>query len=454
MTTRISSGEHRELSPITRSDIDAYFHAAARPPSAWRLGAEFEKLALYRDSGLQVPYEGPDGIRHIITQLAERFGWTPHYDHGHIIALLRDGASITLEPGGQLELSSSVCDDLHGLSAEVNRHLEELRALVDPERVAWVAIGMTPYSHIEDISIVPKGRYLIMDQYLPPLSPMARYMMRGTTSVQAAFDFSSEADAVRKFVASISFSPVVNCIFGNAPLYGGQPTGDVSFRGRIWKGMDPARSGLLPRVVRQGEFSFQRWIDYLLDAPMMFYCIDEVFTSAKGRTFRDYMATGYDGHLPTMEDWELHLTSIFPEVRLKKYLEVRGADCVALPLAMAIPAIWKGIFYDQVALDGALELAKEIPAEARDELFQTSFQRGLRGTYRGRTLVQWGRDVLALAAEGLKRQAQSGGFEDESRYLESALEVLDRGTSPGALLLEHWPSLASSPPALVRAIEY
>jgi len=423
--------------PITRADLFSYFTQACRPAESWKIGAEFETLAVFRETGHQVPYFGPHGVQQILLALSDRFAWSPVYEEGHIIGLARAGATITIEPGGQIELSSAIRQSIHELDQDVQVHLSEIAAVVDLEKVAWVAIGLTPYSQVEEVPLVPKSRYEIMDEYLPARGAFARHMMRGTASTQAAFDYESEEDAVRKFVIALSLSPLVNALFSNSPVYSGRLTGDVSHRGRIWTGMYPDRSGYLTEVVRERDFSFERWIEYMLDLPMMFYCKDHTYTPAHGRPFRDYMVSGFEGHFPGPDEWEMHLTSTFPEVRLKRYLEVRGADCVPAPLNLAVPAIWKGIFYDPSTLDDALELAREIRPEDREVAHEAAYRWGLQGAFLGRTVGAWSREILELACSGLKRQA-AGNRRCESGYLDAAFEVVERGAAPGKVLANRW----------------
>ena len=275
--------------------------------------------------------------------------------------------------------------------------------------------------------------------------------MKGTSSVQCALDYADEEDAGRKAFCALSLSAIGTAMFANSPLDRGNATGLVSFRGRIWQNTDPQRSGLLADIVRDGDFSFDRWIDYLLDVPMMFYALGDRWLPAHGRTFRDYMATGYEGHFPTQEDWEIHLTSVFPEVRLKQFVEVRGADAVGSDLAVTFPGLWKGILYDQQALEDALRLARTFPAEDRAGLFDVAITRGLEGQWKGRLLADIAREMLEISTEGLRRQSQASGRRDESVVLEPLRALLNEGQSPGAQFLSRGDL---SPAAVVKWFEY
>ena len=338
MSTRIATLEPTQQEPITHAELRAYFHKAAKPPERWRIGAEFEKFAVERATGRALSYHEPGGVREMLALLARDFGWEPFVNEtGHITALLRDQAIISLEPGGQVELSTAPAAEIADIALQLAVHLAELHAVADPKKTAWLAAGVTPLARVEDVPLMPRQRHAVMAEYLPRRSPTALHMMKATASTQVTLDFADEADAARKFTTALKLGPIVNAIWGNAPLYAGKATGCVSYRGRIWQGMDPDRSGLLLDLLERG-FSFDAWVDYLLDAPMMFTCVNGGYRPAEGRTFRDFMQTGQDGYYPALSDWETQLTTVFPEVRLKKFLEVRGADAVPGPLALGVPA--------------------------------------------------------------------------------------------------------------------
>jgi glutamate--cysteine ligase len=420
--------------------LHTYFAESGKPASAWRVGAEFEKFAVDPTTGQQLGYTAPGGGRDTLHALAQQFHWQAHYEGSHLTTLTRRGASISLEPGGQVELSTAPCEHVGAIAAELHTHGQELHAIHPPERVAWLGAGVTPISPIDAIPLGPRPRHAVMAHYLPQRSPMALHMMKATCSVQAAFDYADEADASRKFGLALVLSPIVNALWANAPLYAGQATGVVSYRGRIWQGMDPARSGLLVEVLRDGV-SFARWIDYLLDRPMMFYHLNGHFLPAHGRLFRDYLHHGYEGYFPTRADWEVHLTTVFPDVRMKHFIEVRGADAGRADLALSVPAFWKGLLYDDASLAAALDLARALRPDELPDVNQAMFQTGLRASVRGRSLADWCRELLELSRAGLARQATARGHADERSYLDPVAAVLERGRSPGA---EPVPSTASA----------
>jgi glutamate--cysteine ligase len=261
-----------------------------------------------------------------------------------------------------------------------------------------------------------------MAEFLPARSETAQHMMKATASTQAAFDYADEADAVRKFTVALALGPVVNAVWGNSPLYGGENSGWVSYRGRVWLGMDADRSGLLTRLLADG-LSFERWADYLLDVPMLFVIDGRDYKPVGGRTFRDYMRHGLDGRFPTKVDWEVHITTVFPEARLKQFIEVRGADANPPPLALAVPALWKGLLYDDTALSAAVELARRFPPAELCGLFEQIARQGLAAEFGGRSVLAWAKEVAAIAVNGLPA--------DERRFLDPVFAVLEAGQSPG-----------------------
>ena len=367
--------------PVTEADVIAHFAEGAKPPDQWRVGGEFEKFALDRATGKQLSFDS--GIETVLRSLAERFAWEPHEEGGRVTTLTRGGSTISVEPGGQVELSTPPAANISELQTELGRHLGELRAVADPLRVAWCAAGVTPFSSVEEIAINPRPRHRLMAEYLPTRSKFALHMMKATASTQVTFDYSDEADAGRKFAVALLLSPVVNAAFANAPLYAGRPTGFVSFRGHVWHNMDPDRCGFLDDLLAE-EVTFARWAGFVLDVPVLFTDHGGELRPAPGVTFRQWMSRGLGGRFPTLHDWDVHLSTIFTEVRLKRFLEVRGADATQTPLALAVPALWKGLLYDRESLAAAVELARHFPAAELLSLAE-SVALGLRAEYRGET---------------------------------------------------------------------
>jgi glutamate--cysteine ligase len=422
MSTRLPSGDGTEQQPVTPADLLAYFHTAGKPREQWRVGAEFERFLVEVPSGKPLPYEGAGGIWEILSRLAGRFGWVPFINEArYITALRRGGATLSMEPGGQLELSTAPAETLVQIAAELDTHRDELASVLDPEAVAVLAAGVHPTTRADGIPLMPRVRHRVMAEYLPPRSPTALDMMKGTCSTQAAFDFADEADAARKMTIALKLSPLVNVLWGNGAIYGGELTGMASYRGHVWRHMDPDRSGSLLPLIERG-FSFQGWVDYLLDMPMMLTFINGRYQPAHGRTFRDFLERGEEDYFPTLEDWEVHITTAFPEVRLKKFVEVRGADACPRLLAQAVPAFWKGLLYDDQVLAEAGQLAATIPTRDLEELTEQAYWHGLAGKYQGRELATWCRELVTLSARGLG---------DERAFLDPLFAVLERGQSPG-----------------------
>lgn len=425
--------------PVSEADLIADFADGAKPPDQWRVGGEFEKFALDRATGRQIAFD--NGIESVLRSLAARFAWEPHEEAGRVTTLTRAGSTISVEPGGQVELSTPPAANVAELEAELTRHLGELRAVTDPTRIAWCAAGVTPFSPVEAIAINPRPRHRLMAEYLPTRSPFALHMMKATASTQVTFDFADETDAGRKFAVALALSPVVNAAFANAPRYAGRPTGFVSYRGHVWHNMDPDRCGFLAELLA-GEISFARWTAFALDVPVLFLDHGGVLRPAPGVTFRQWMNRGLDGQFPTLHDWDVHLSTIFTEVRLKRFLEVRGADATLAPLA--VPALWKGLLYDRESLGAAVELARHFPGNELRDLSDRAARLGLRAEHRGESLADWCGDVAALAADGLKRL---GGT--ELAFLDPVREVIASGRAPGDL----WPE-SGTVASVLAACEY
>ena len=425
MSTHLRRGE-TELPPASLPDLIDYFRAGSKPRDRWRVGAEFEKFALDRTTGKQLAFDGPNGVESILNALAARFGWEPHHESGRLTTLTRGGAVVSIEPGGQVELSTSACRELSVIRDELDTHLRELRAVTDPARVAWCAAGVTPFSPVDDIAMNPRPRHRLMAEFLPAKSPFALHMMKATCSIQATFDYADEFDAGRKIAVALTLSPFVNAAFANSPLYAGKPTGFASYRGHVWLNMDPERSGFLADLLA-GDVSFSRWVEVVLDVPMLFVLDGDTLRPSGGVTFRHFLNRGIDDLLPTLQDWELHLSTVFTEVRMKHFLEVRGADANGGGLALAVPALWKGLLYHQPSLDAAAALAATIPPADLRTVSESAARMGLGAEYHGRSLADWGREFVALSAAGLRTWG-------EAALLDPLRDVLEGGHSPGTRL--------------------
>src|SRR5689334_20086138 len=369
---------------LSRDDLFRPFHEAIKPRDRWRIGAEGEKFGVIAETGAAVPYQGERGIIGIFAGL-ERRGWTAvsEVEGGPILALTRDGASVTLEPGGQLELSGAPLDDVHAVAAETNAHIDELHAVSDPLGIAWLGVGFHPFARQEDLPWVPKLRYAIMREYLPKRGARAIDMMRRTATVQANFDYESEEDAMRKMRVALRISPIVTAMFANSPFCEGKLTGGRSERANVWLAVDPDRQGLLPELWK-ADSSFKDYVEWALDVPMFLIKRNGKVVANTGQTFRAFWKDGFQGEKADIHDWELHLNTLFPEVRLKHTIEVRGNDSQSARVAAGIPALFTGILYDKAALGAAEQLSASFTFDEMQALRSEVAKVGLAARLRGK----------------------------------------------------------------------
>jgi glutamate--cysteine ligase len=408
-----------------------------------RIGTEHEKFGYLKDSLAPLPYEGPASVRAMLEGLRDRFGWAEVREAGHLIGLVKDGANVSLEPGGQLELSGAPLETIHQTCDEVNQHLREVRAVADDLGVGFIGLGGAPIWQHEQMPVMPKGRYRLMTDYMDRVGTMGKSMMYRTCTVQVNLDFESESDMVQKLRIAFALQPVATALFANSPFTEGAPNGHKSWRSRIWRDLDPARTGMLPFVFDEG-FGFEAWVDYALDVPMYFVYRDGRYIDALGQSFRDFMAgrlPALPGEVPTLSDWADHLTTIFPEARLKKFIEMRGADGGPWRRLCALPALWVGLLYDQGAQDAAWDIAKRLDSETRDGLRIAASVAGLQGEAGGVKLHDLSREVLAIAEAGLKARARPGAgglLPDEAHFLNALRESVDSGMTPADELLARY----------------
>ena len=423
-----------------RRQLIEYFAAGNKPRAAWRMGTEHEKFGFHPATLKPLAYDGPDGIRALLDGMT-RFGWKPLSENGNVIALTRDGANITLEPGGQLELSGALLSTLHETADENAQHIREVKAVAGELGQAFIGLGFAPEWTREDMHWMPKGRYKIMREYMPKKGKLGLDMMLRTCTVQTNLDFESEADMVKKFRVSLALQPLATALFALSPFKEGKDTGFKSYRSHIWTDTDPDRCGMLPFVFEDG-FGFERYADYMLGVPMYFVYRDGTYIDASGQDFKDFLKgklPARPGELPTINDWADHVTTAFPEVRLKRYLEMRGADSGPLPALNALPALWVGLLYDASALDAAWDLVRDWTIAEHDFLRAETPRTGLATPFRGRPLAAWGREVVAIARAGLKarRQLDARG-NDETMYLAPLERAVESGLAPADELLARW----------------
>jgi len=420
-----------------------YLEAGCKPHADWRIGTEHEKFGYCQDTLKPLPYEGKRSVRAMLEGLRDRFGWDPVEEGGKIIGLQLDGANVSLEPGGQLELSGAPLETIHQTCDEVNEHLRQVKAVADDIGIAFIGLGAAPIWRHEDMSMMPKGRYRLMTDYMRRVGTHGLQMMYRTCTVQVNLDFASEADMVQKMRVALALQPVATALFANSPFFEGKPNGHKSWRARIWRDLDGARTGMVPFVFEDG-FGFERWVDYALDVPMYFVYRDGRYIDATGQSFRDFLKgelPALPGEMPTLSDFADHLTTIFPEARLKRFIEMRGADGGPWRRLCALPAFWVGLMYDQGALDAAWDLVRGWDAETREALRVAASVEGLAakvGTIRMHDLA---REVVAIAEAGLKSRARpgvGGMLPDEAHFLNALTESLESGQTPADEMLARY----------------
>ncbi|MDO9639854.1 MAG: glutamate--cysteine ligase [Pseudotabrizicola sp.] len=374
-----------------------------KPKADWRIGTEHEKFGWLEGSFAPLPYAGDRSISALFAGLESRFGWTPVREGDNVIGLQRNGANISLEPGGQFELSGAMMPDMHETAAELRLHLEEVAAIADPMGVRFMGIGAAPeWSHAQ-MPVMPKGRYRLMTDYMGRVGTHGTQMMYRTSTVQVNLDYASEADMVKKLRVAIALQPVATALFASSPFFDGGPNGHRSWRSRIWRGLDDSRTGMLPFAFDEG-FGFQQYVDWVLDVPMYFVYRDGKYINALGQSFRDFLKgqlPALPGALPTLSDWADHMTTVFPEARVKKYIEMRGADCGDEAHINALPAFWLGLMYDQNALDAAWDLVKGFDAATREGLRIAASVAALKGESGGVQLNALARAAVELSQAGL-----------------------------------------------------
>jgi glutamate--cysteine ligase len=439
MTTRTDDSYSRPIE--SRADLIFVFEDGEKARQDWRIGTEHEKF-VYRLADHRAPsYDEPGGIRDLLFGLTE-FGWQPVLENGNVIALAgRDGA-ISLEPAGQFELSGAALENLHQTCSEAGRHLEQCKAVGERLGLGFLGTGMWPDKKRSDLPTMPKGRYKIMLDYMPKVGGLGLDMMLRTCTIQVNLDYGSEADMVKKFRVGLALQPVATALFANSPFTEGKPNGYKSFRSHIWEDTDPDRTGMLPFVFEEG-FGYERYCDYALDVPMYFVFRDGKYIDVAGESFRDFLdgkLPQLPGEKPRLTDWTDHLSTAFPEVRLKSFLEMRGADGGRWSRICALPALWVGLLYDDQALDAAWELVRHWTIEQREKLRREVPRLALDTlTPDGETMRDFAGRVLAIAADGLTRRAQlSTAGDNEGGFLDPLRDVLSTGMTPADRLLARY----------------
>ena len=427
------------MSPIrNKEELEEFFHSSGKPRQRWRVGTEYEKIGIERRSAKAIPYSGPRGVETILRALAEEYNWQPQEEDGHVMALARGNAQITLEPGGQIELSGEPCESIHCSQAEFTQHIRELLEVAERLDVVFLGLGIQPVSSLPEIEWLPKKRYRIMAPYMQKVGTMGHRMMKQTATVQANIDFSDEKDAMAKFRTAMGLSPLITAIFANSPISEGNLNGYKSFRGHIWTKTDKDRCGLLPFAF-SSDVSFAHYVEYALDVPMYFIVRDGSYVDLSGTPFRRFLDHGHQGHYATIEDWDLHLTTLFPEVRIKRYMEIRSADSQPPEFMPALPALIKGVLYDSDCLQAAWDLVKGWSWDERMDLYHDSHRYALAARIRRFPLLDLAKELMQIAWEGLRRQGVlNENAEDETIYLKPLKDLLSQGKCPADLLMEKW----------------
>ncbi len=438
MSTR-SVSESNDPLIESRDQLVAPMQAGEKPKSAWRIGTEHEKL-VYKSEDHHAPsYDEACGIRDLLMALTE-FGWKPVEENGKVIAMSGPDGAVSLEPAGQLELSGAPLETLHETCNETGRHLEQVKAIGERCGVGFLGLGMWPDKTRAELPVMPKGRYAIMMRHMPKVGNLGLDMMLRTCTIQVNLDYSSEADMARKFRTGLALQPLATALFANSPFTEGKPNGFLSYRSHIWSDTDPHRTGMLPFVFEDG-FGYERYVDYMLDVPMYFVFRDGKYIDAAGQSFRDFLKgelPALPGEKPTESDWWDHLSTAFPEVRLKSFLEMRGADGGPWSRICALPALWVGLLYDQGALDAAWDLVKDWTMEEREDLRNAVPKFGLGARIPGGgTLQDLGKEALAIARQGLSARGKLGTSGDnETGFLDTLDEIVGSGKSPAQRLLD------------------
>jgi glutamate--cysteine ligase len=441
-------------------DLQGYFEPGSKPRERWGVGLEYERLAVFRETARAVPYEGPVSVESLLRALARDHGWTAHEEDGHVLSLSRAGARVTLEPGAQVELSSSVHRTLAGLQEELAAFLADIEAASRPFGVAFLGLGVQPISPLEDISWIPKPRYAVMREYLPRRGARAHIMMKQTAGIQINLDYSSEADAADKLRTAMGLSPLLTALYANSPITEGRLNGFLSWRAWAWRDTDPDRCGLLPFVFKDGA-GFRDYLEYALDVPMFFVVRGERWMPAQGTTFRKFVRKGFEGHRATLADWELHLSTLFPEVRLKRYIEIRSTDSGEPASCLALAALLKGVLYDGASRRAAWTLVRDLSFRDRERLLDEVCRLGPAARVpagagkgdapgRGALVRDLLLEVVRIARQGLNNQ----GCPEEQAHL----DLLDRrlggeGGCPAFRLAADWTgTLQQDPARLVEAL--
>ena len=420
-----------------------YLRAGCKPIKDWKIGTEHEKFGFVNDNFLPLPYDGQCSIKAMLEGLRDKYNWSEILEENNIIGLTKDGANVSLEPGGQLELSGAPLDSIHETCDEVNQHLKEVKSIADDLGASFFGLGAAPEWSHEDMPMMPKGRYKLMTDYMGRVGTHGTQMMYRTCTVQVNLDFSSEQDMIKKMRVGLALQPIATALFANSPFFEGKLINHKSWRSRIWRDLDEDRTGMLPFVFEEG-FGFEAWTEYVLDVPMYFVYRDGKYIDALGQSFRDFLngkLPALPGERPKISDWADHLTTVFPEARVKQFIEMRGADGGPWRKLCALPAFWVGLMYDQNSLDSAWDICKNWDANTREEMRIAASEEGIAAKTNGLSLLDLARELLDISRVGLKNRARPGNgglVPDECHFLNAIEEVIETGKSPACELIDKY----------------
>lgn len=420
-----------------------YLNAGCKPKEDWKIGTEHEKFGYVKDSFAPLPYDGRCSIKAMLQGLRDTYNWSEILEGGNIIGLTKEGANVSLEPGGQLELSGAPLDSIHETCDEVNQHLSEVRDIADKIGAGFLGLGAAPEWSHEEMPMMPKGRYKLMTDYMDRVGTHGTQMMYRTCTVQVNLDFSSEEDMIKKMRVGLALQPVATALFANSPFFDGKLNNHKSWRSRVWRDLDQDRTGMLPFVFEQ-DFGFDAWTEYVLDVPMYFVYRDGKYIDALGQSFRDFLKgklPALPGEKPKISDWADHLTTVFPEARVKQFIEMRGADGGPWRRLCALPAFWVGLMYDQDSLDSAWDICKTWDASTREEMRIAASEDGVSANVNGISMLSLAKELVDISRSGLKNRARSGNgglVPDECHFLNSIEEVIETGKSPACDLIDKY----------------
>ncbi|QIA09335.1 glutamate--cysteine ligase [Draconibacterium halophilum] len=438
--------KEKKIEITHKSQLIDYFEQGNKPPEKWGIGTENEKFLFRRKDFKRLRFDQDGGILKILNQM-QKDGWQPILENNITIGLRKNGASITLEPGGQFELSGDNFETIHQTYRETRKHFQELNTISKQSDFFSLPMGVDPLSNVADVPWVPKERYRWMRDYMPKKGELGLHMMTNTASTQVNLDYGNERDMVKKMRVAQALQAVVTAIFANSPFSGGKPNGYLTSRLHIWNNTDPDRCGFLPFIFDEG-FGFERWVDYLLDIPMYYIYRDEKYSSANGLTFREFFE-GKHSIKPTQEDWEMHVSTIFPDVRLKQFIEMRGADASCVSHIAAVSALWVGLLYDGQSLDEASELISKWDVNIMQNLRAQVPVKALNATSGDLNVGAIAKQIFRIASDGLARRAKIRCSEDESRFLAPVREITESGITVAEKLLKRYHENNETLPELV-----